>query len=126
MEGEIEIVDSNTLLQYTIYYASGTTISSFPTNNSYLYFADLKDQSNIWRAADIFLNRFLSLSLSGMEVVTGTSSHHRSVPVLGLYQTGKTGNTGSSSGRIIVYGDSNCVDSAHLQFGMSENIAAGI
>ena len=46
MEGDIEITDSNTLLQYTIYYASGSTISSFPANNSYLYFADLKDQSN--------------------------------------------------------------------------------
>ena len=60
-----------------------------------------------------------------MEVVTGTSSHHRSVPVLGLHQTVGSSTAGTDTaagsdntgGRIVVYGDSNCIDSAHLQFG---------
>ena len=45
MEGDVDLTDSNSLLSYTVTYGSGTTIASFPINNSYLYFADLKDQS---------------------------------------------------------------------------------
>ena len=33
------------------------------------------------------------------------------IPVLGFYQT-KSTDTG---GRLVVYGDSNCIDSAHIQ-----------
>jgi membrane-bound transcription factor site-1 protease len=149
MEGYVEILNSNTLMPYSFYYASGTTISSFPVNNSYLYFADLNDQK--------------------MEVVTGVSSHHRAVPILGLHQTSSSskgssatgskdatveattgskdtatgskdtttagskdatagskdttagskdtaaGSSHSSGGRVAVFGDSNCIDSAHLQ-----------
>ena len=46
----------------------------------------------------------------GSEVVTGGSTLLHDVPVLGFYQTPSEGG-----GRIVVYGDSNCLDSAHLQ-----------
>lgn len=41
MEGTMQMKD------HSVYYASGTTIASFPSNssNSYLFSADLKDQS---------------------------------------------------------------------------------
>lgn len=46
----------------------------------------------------------------GSEAVTGSSTVIKNVPILGLYQT-----PSSNGGRIVVYGDSNCLDSAHLQ-----------
>ena len=64
-----------------------------------------------------------------IEVVTGASSHHRTVPILGIHQTLNTTASKSTlvngqvpmdpiaSGRVAVYGDSNCIDSAHLQSG---------
>ena len=64
-----------------------------------------------------------------IEVVTGASSHHRTVPILGIHQTpnttagritmaaGQVPADHLTSGRIAVYGDSNCIDSAHLQSG---------
>ena len=48
---------------------------------------------------------------TGSEVVTGGSSVLQNVPILGLYQTPGGG------GRIAIYGDSNCLDSAHMQKG---------
>ena len=48
--------------------------------------------------------------LLGSEVVTGSSSVMTNVPVLGLYSTPDDGG-----GRIVIYGDSNCLDSAHMQ-----------
>ena len=92
----------------------------------------------------VFLFLFTSLSLSlslpslslhllsfltEIEVVTGASSHHRTVPILGIHQTpnttagritmaaGQVPADHLTSGRIAVYGDSNCIDSAHLQSG---------
>ena len=47
----------------------------------------------------------------GKEVLGETGSPAASVPVLGLYQTRARGPGG---GRIVVYGDSNCIDGAHL------------
>ena len=46
----------------------------------------------------------------GSEVVTGSSSVVPNVPILGLSATPTEGG-----GRVIVYGDSNCLDSAHMQ-----------
>ena len=46
----------------------------------------------------------------GSEVVTGSSSIISNVPVLGLHST-----PGEEGGRVVVYGDSNCLDSAHMQ-----------
>ena len=39
MEGNMEMSD------HTVYYASGTTLAMFPANNSFMFSADLKDQS---------------------------------------------------------------------------------
>ena len=49
-----------------------------------------------------------------MEVLKGQADRVDKVPILGLYQTSQD----SSSGRIVVYGDSNCLDTAHMQKGM--------
>ena len=46
---------------------------------------------------------------TGSEVMTGSSAVINNVPILGLYDTPEGG------GRIVVYGDSNCLDSAHMQ-----------
>ena len=40
----------------------------------------------------------------------GTGSNLPKIPVLGLYQTQST----AKGGRVVVYGDSNCVDNSHL------------
>ena len=39
MEGNMKLSDRS------VYYASGTTLAMFPTNGSFMYSADLKDQS---------------------------------------------------------------------------------
>ena len=62
-----------------------------------------------------------TLQDQGLEVIdpgsvpnpdTGDSGKVKNdIPVLGFYQTVTNKETG---GRIVVYGDSNCIDSAHL------------
>ena len=47
----------------------------------------------------------------GKEVLGESAPPAVNVPVLGLYQTRARGPGG---GRIVVYGDSNCIDGAHL------------
>jgi membrane-bound transcription factor site-1 protease len=83
-----------------VYYASGTSIAKFPAEG--LVITDtLKDQ--------------------GHEVIKGESLAALEVAILGLHQTkpapDETGEwTGpSTGGRIALYGDSNCLDSSHLQ-----------
>ena len=41
----------------------------------------------------------------------GSAKIKNEIPVLGFYQTSANKESG---GRIVVYGDSNCIDSAHL------------
>ena len=48
----------------------------------------------------------------GYEVIAGKSKSVPDVPILGLYQT-----TAENGGRIVLYGDSNCLDGAPLQRG---------
>lgn len=49
------------------------------------------------------------LTNTGEEILNGdTSAREDSVPILGLYK---------SAGHIVVYGDSNCLDSNHLELG---------
>ncbi|XP_049814659.1 membrane-bound transcription factor site-1 protease isoform X1 [Schistocerca nitens] len=81
--------------QYTIgdhdmYYASGTSIIRFPENGTVI-FQKLKDQ--------------------GHEVLVEDSSVSENVPILGLLQT----KASEKSGRIVIYGDSNCLDNSHLE-----------
>ena len=51
--------------------------------------------------------------ISGYEVIKGETMTAEKVPILGLYQT----KVNKGSGRIVLYGDSNCLDSSHLQKG---------
>ena len=46
----------------------------------------------------------------GSDGVSGGGSKLPKIPVLGLYQTQST----AKGGRVVVYGDSNCVDNSHL------------
>ncbi len=80
-----------------VYYASGTSLARFPKDGIVLT-DSLKNQ--------------------GHEVVKGESVTVTNVPVLGLYQTKTLNNSESmASGRIVLYGDSNCLDNSHLQKG---------
>lgn len=46
------------------------------------------------------------------EILHGESNSVADVPVLGFYDPGE-----EHSGRIVVYGDSNCIDSVHIEKG---------
>jgi len=70
-----------------MYYASGTNISQFP-KRSLIVKQKLRNE--------------------GMEIVDEKSDYKEDVVILGLHQL-----EGYRSGRIAVYGDSNCIDDAH-------------
>ena len=53
-----------------------------------------------------------TLNDQGYEVTAGKTKTVSDVPILGLFQT-----TSELGGRIVVYGDSNCLDGAPLQRG---------
>lgn len=78
------------LNDHDMYFASGTSIKKFP-NNGILVSAKLKDQ--------------------GVQILGENDETKYDVPVIGLLQT----KSSEKSGRIIVYGDSNCIDSSHLE-----------
>ncbi|CAL1268054.1 unnamed protein product [Larinioides sclopetarius] len=79
-----------TLGNHEMYYASGTSLARFPANG---------------------LVVTQSLNNQGMEVLKGQADKIDKVPILGLHQTSHH----PSAGRIVVYGDSNCLDTAHMQ-----------
>ncbi|CAG0912859.1 unnamed protein product, partial [Notodromas monacha] len=72
--------------RHAMFYASGTNIAKFPASGQIIS-VDLKDQ--------------------GKEVLDGASVEVPKASILGLYE--KPGG-----GRIGLYGDSNCLDSAHM------------
>lgn len=72
-------------------YSSGTSIASFPTDGLVI-----KEK----------------LNHQGNEVVTGETKTEEDVAILGLHQV-----PGLQSGRIVLYGDSNCLDNAHMEKG---------
>jgi hypothetical protein len=49
----------------------------------------------------------------GQEVLGQETETTESVPILGLLQS----KASEKSGRVVVYGDSNCLDNSHLQKG---------
>ena len=49
----------------------------------------------------------------GNEVIKGEREVAKDVPILGLYQT----TVKHGSGRVALYGDSNCLDNSHMQKG---------
>ncbi|XP_066438330.1 membrane-bound transcription factor site-1 protease isoform X3 [Eleutherodactylus coqui] len=78
-----------TMANHDMYYASGCSIARFPEDGAVLS-QTLKDQ--------------------GLEVLKQETSVVENVPVLGLFQTQTEGG-----GRIVLYGDSNCLDDSHRQ-----------
>ena len=105
-EGEFQIGD------HSAYFASGSSIIKFPKSaNNYLVFRDLKDQGQI------FLDE--SLNKTSLEKI----DH---VPIIGLAQIVNFNEDDlTNTGRIVVYGDSNCIDSSHIKkgyFKINQNI----
>ena len=99
-EGEFKIGDHIAL------YSSGTSIIKFPkTDKSYLLQRELKDQGEEFLA---------DAANETSKLIVET------IPILGLTQTSVNGDE-SNSGRIIVYGDSNCIDSSHLKKGIDSS-----
>ena len=87
----------------SVYYASGTSISKFPTEGVIIR-EDLKNQ--------------------GHEVITGNTVAAAQVPVLGLHQVRNVMEAGVevNGGRVALYGDSNCLDNSHLQKGSCSEV----
>lgn len=79
-----------TIGDHDMHYASGTSIAKFP-QDGLLLTQTLKNQ--------------------GYEVLKSETQIKEGVPILGLYQT----TAQPSGGRIALYGDSNCLDTSHLQ-----------
>uniref|UniRef100_T1J4A8 Membrane-bound transcription factor site-1 protease n=1 Tax=Strigamia maritima TaxID=126957 RepID=T1J4A8_STRMM len=75
---------------HEMYYASGTSIGRFPSDGVVIT-QTLKNQ--------------------GQEVLKGEAESVNNVAILGLYQT----TTKKDAGRIVLYGDSNCLDNSHMQ-----------
>ncbi|XP_050396545.1 membrane-bound transcription factor site-1 protease [Patella vulgata] len=75
---------------HDMYYASGTSIARFP-DAGVLVTHTLKNQ--------------------GYEVLKAETQMAENVPILGLYQT----HSKLTGGRVVLYGDSNCLDTSHLQ-----------
>lgn len=79
-----------TLGDHDMYYGSGTTIARFP-ESGIIISEKLKDQ--------------------GQKVLGQETAAIETVPILGLLQS----KAAEKSGRVVVYGDSNCLDNSHLQ-----------
>ncbi|XP_046398458.1 membrane-bound transcription factor site-1 protease [Ischnura elegans] len=77
---------------HPMHYASGTNLAKFPEDGIVIS-ASLNDQ--------------------GREVLGEEARRVENVPILGLLQP--KGPAGSNPGRIVIYGDSNCLDNSHLQ-----------
>ncbi len=90
---------------HDMYYASGTSIVDFPLQNT---------TGSLLR---------LNLNDQGHELLHGKKVQISNVPILGLYGAQNSSPDRSSSvsaaknatGQLAIYGDSNCLDSAHLQ-----------
>ncbi|KAH9487758.1 Membrane-bound transcription factor site-1 protease [Bulinus truncatus] len=79
--------------EHDMYYASGTSILKFPEDGLLL--------------TGTFKNQ-------GFEVMKGNTLTISDVPVLGIHQI----TTSPGAGRVALYGDSNCLDSSHMQKAM--------
>ncbi|CAG0885029.1 unnamed protein product [Darwinula stevensoni] len=88
--GDTVLDGEYTLGHHQMYYASGTNIARFPEEGRVIV-QTLKDQ--------------------GVEVLEGDTTVSEKGAILGTFQSKST----ESSGRLVVYGDSNCLDNAHQQ-----------
>ena len=86
--------------QHSAGYVSGTSIVKFPKSDSnYVLLREMKDQGEEF-LADV-QNKTLEKGASVEKVA-----------ILGLAQIGE-----QQSGRVVVYGDSNCIDSSNIKNG---------
>ena len=93
------------LQEHSTSYESGSSIIRFPsTQNGHLIYRNLNDQG------EEFLFDSFNITRSKNTVTS------ENVPILGLYQT-ETSDLSATPGRIVVYGDSNCLDSSHMKIG---------
>lgn len=100
--GDLVFEGDFTLGSHEMYYASGSSITSFPADG-------------------IVIRR--NINNQGKEIIDNKIVKLKDVPILGLYSAEfnkKQQNLHppvrkNSEGRIAVYGDSSCLDSAHLQ-----------
>lgn len=103
--GDLVFEGDFTLGSHEMYYASGSSITSFPTDG-------------------IVIKR--NINNQGKEIINNKIVKLKDVPILGLYsaefnkkeqnaQNAHPPKRKNSEGRIAVYGDSSCLDSAHLQ-----------
>ncbi|XP_042225174.1 membrane-bound transcription factor site-1 protease-like [Homarus americanus] len=87
-----------TLGDHDMYYATGTSLAQFPREGTVVR-KTLNDHAK--------------------EMLEAESESVPDVPILGLLQTKSTDDLGDNSlhhsGRLVVYGDSNCLDNSHLQ-----------
>ncbi|RXG72413.1 Membrane-bound transcription factor site-1 protease [Armadillidium vulgare] len=100
-----------TLADHPMHYATGASLGAFP------------EKGVVFR---------VNLNDLGNEMIEAEKRPCKDVPILGLLQTGTEDekvssdnenlikdedsiDTSSSEGRIVVYGDSNCLDNSHLQ-----------
>lgn len=99
-DGEIKIREHSTG------FMSGSSIVKFPRSNvNYLVYRELTDYGE----------EFISTSLNKSVL----NPKLERVPILGLASDFETPTAGGQqSGRLVVYGDSNCVDSSHLKSGI--------
>lgn len=68
----------------------------------------------------VLLNWFkyeINFFSAGHEVLKGSSVLNENVPILGVYQT----VVQPSGGRVVLYGDSNCLDNSHMQKGKKKD-----
>ncbi|CAF0772169.1 unnamed protein product [Brachionus calyciflorus] len=94
-EGEYQIGDHTTI------FSSGVSISKFPQSESnYLISRKLRDQGEAFLAD--YSNK------------TSQKSKIEQVPILGLVRLSQD-KPDVEPGRIVVYGDSNCIDSSHIK-----------
>jgi len=85
-----EVYEGEYLLgDHEMYYASGSSLARFPKDGLVVR-QTLKNQ--------------------GQEVLKGEADSVANVPILGLYQPKP-----ENAGRVVLYGDSNCLDTSHLQ-----------
>ncbi len=95
-EGEFKIGDHSAL------FSSGTSILKFPKmDQSYLLYRQMKDQGSEFLADAANLT---------------SKPAYESVPIMGLTQT-NSDKPDSKAGRVVVYSDSNCIDTSHMKKG---------
>ncbi|KAF7270742.1 hypothetical protein GWI33_016324 [Rhynchophorus ferrugineus] len=88
--GDRTFVGHFKLNEHEMSYASGTSIHKFP-EEGIVVSAELEDQ--------------------GAQILGETDTNKYKVPILGLLQT----KSARGGGRVIVYGDSNCIDTSHSE-----------